>query len=142
MTTADLLAGVWLFRNTSRDSLEKLAAFAFHREFKAGDVIMREGQTGNGLYIITTGKVDVIKGLDCPTPRKVATLGVGDVFGEMALIDEMPRSASVQAVEDTSCLGIDRFLFLTQLQKDPSVAITMLEVLARRLREMDENLAR
>lgn len=142
MSTADHLASVWLFRNASRESLECLAAFAFQREFEAGDVIMREGQTGNGLYIITAGTVEVVKGLESPNPQRVATLGEGDVFGEMALLDELPRSASVRAIGPTACLGIDRFLFLTQIQKDPTVAITMLQVLARRLREMDENLGR
>ena len=68
------------------------------------------------------------------------TLGKGEVFGEMALLDELPRSASVRAVTDTTCVGIDRFLFVTQLTKDPQVAITMIQVLARRLRETDAKL--
>ncbi len=139
MSTADLLGEVWLFHNANKASLEKLAAFAFNREYKAGDVIMEEGQTGNGMYMITEGKVEVLKG-DLASPQRVAELGKGEVFGEMALLDELPRSASVRALEDTTCIGIDRFLFISQLQKDPAVAITMIQVLAERLREANENL--
>ena len=53
MADADLLAGVWLFHNADRATLEKLAAFAFNRTYATGDVIVEEGQTGNGLYMIT-----------------------------------------------------------------------------------------
>ncbi len=86
MSTADLLGEVWLFHNANKASLETLAAFAFNREYKAGDVIMEEGQTGNGMYMITEGKVEVLKG-DLASPQRVAELGKGEVFGEMALLD-------------------------------------------------------
>jgi CRP-like cAMP-binding protein len=138
MTDADLLAEVWLFRETSRESLEQLVAFAFNKSYAPGEVVFEEGQTGNGLYMITTGKVEVVRGLGSANERQLAVLEAGEVFGEMALLDELPRSASVRALEDTHCLGIDRFLFVTQLYKDPQVAITMIQVLAQRLREMDE----
>ncbi len=133
--SAEILAGVWLFQNASKESLEKLAAFAFNRTYKTGDVIVEEGQTGNGVYVIAEGKVEVIKGMGSASPQRVAVLDQGEVFGEMALLDELPRSASVRALEDTTCVGIDRWLFINQLMKDPQVAITMMQVLAQRLRE-------
>jgi CRP/FNR family cyclic AMP-dependent transcriptional regulator len=135
MADADLLEKVWLFHRLGRESLEKLAAFAFRKTYKSGDVIVEEGQTGNGLFVIDEGKVEVIRRLGSQRPERLAVLGAGDVFGEMALIDELPRSASVRAVDDTTCVGIDRFLFISQLYKDPELAITMLQVLARRLRD-------
>ncbi len=135
MANADLLAGVWLFQNASQESLEQLAAFAFTKTYNTGDVVVEEGQTGNGVYIITEGKVEVVKGLTSANPQRIATLDQGEVFGEMALLDEQPRSASVRALETTTCVGIDRWLFISQVLKDPNVAITMMQVLAQRLRE-------
>ena len=140
MADADLLSEVWLFRDASKESLEQLAAFAFNKSYAPGDVVFEEGQTGNGLYMITTGKVEIVKNMGAANEQQLAVLGSGEVFGEMALLEERPRSASVRVLEDTHCLGIDRFLFLTQLTKDPQVAITMIQVLAQRLREMDERL--
>ena len=140
MADADLLAEVWLFRDASKESLEQLAAFAFNKSYAPGDVVFEEGQTGNGLYMITSGKVEVVKNMGTASEQQLAVLDSGEVFGEMALLEERPRSASVRALEDTHCLGIDRFLFLSQLYKDPQVAITMIQVLAQRLREMDERL--
>ena len=63
MADADLLAEVWLFRDASKESLEQLAAFAFNKTYAPGDVVFEEGQTGNGLYMITSGKVEVIKNM-------------------------------------------------------------------------------
>ena len=125
----------------SRESLDKLAAFSFSKSYAPGEVIIEEGRTGNGVYAITSGRVEVVKGLNSGNPRRLAVLGQGEVFGEMALLDEWPRSASVRTLEDTACIGIDRWLFLAQLRKEPEVAIAMLQVLVRRLRETDARLA-
>ncbi len=138
---ADRLSDIWLFSGVSKQNLEKLAPFAFNRTYAPGDVIIEEGRTGNGVYMITSGKVEVVKGMGTDNPQTVATLGQGEVFGEMALLDDSPRSASVRAVETTTCMGIDRWLFLAQLRKEPEVAIAMIQVMARRLRETDARLA-
>ena len=140
MSDADLLGGIWLFSGVSKDDLQKLAAFAFSKSYATGDTIIEEGRTGNGLYVITSGKVDVVKGLNTEKAQHVATLGPGAFFGEMALLGEWPRSASVRAVEETECIGIDRWLFLAQIRKQPHLAITMLQVMAERLRETDAKL--
>lgn len=141
MADSDILANVWLFSGMSKESLDKLASFTFTKSYKASDVIIEEGRTGNGLYVITSGKVEVIKGAQLETAKRLATLATGDFFGEMSLLDEWPRSATVRALEETSCLGIDRWLFLGQLRKDPQLAIVMLQAMARRLRETDARLA-
>jgi CRP-like cAMP-binding protein len=139
MPDADLLGQVWLFRRASKESLEKLATFAFNKVYQAGEVIVEEGNAGNGIYMITSGKVEVIKDLASGSPRRIGVLDKGELFGEMALMDEQPRSATVRAIEETSCLGIDRSVFLAQILKDPNVAITMIQALAQRLREADKN---
>ncbi len=140
MADSDILANVWLFSGMSKESLDKLASFTFTKGYKPGDVIIEEGRSGNGLYVITSGQVEVTKGA-AGAAKRLATLTNGDFFGEMSLLDEWPRSATVRALEDTSCLGIDRWLFLNQLRKDPQLAIVMLQAMARRLRETDARLA-
>ena len=141
MSDADLLAEVWLFSDMSREDLEKLATFSFSKSYGPAELIIEEGRTGNGLYVIRSGQVEVVKGLNSDNPQRLAVLGQGEVFGEMALLDEWPRSASVRTLEDTTCIGIDRWLFLAQLRKEPEVAIAMLQVLVRRLRETDARVA-
>ena len=141
MSDADMLGSIWLFSGASKDDLEKLATFAFSKSFGPGETIIEEGRTGNGLYVIASGRVEVVKGLDTENPQHIATLGAGEFFGEMALLGEWPRSASVRTLEDTTCLGIDRWMFLDQIRKQPHMAITMLEVMAERLRVADARLA-
>ncbi len=140
MSNADVLAGVWLFAGVEKSHLEKLAIFTFSRSYKPGETIVEEGRTGNGLYIITSGKVEVVKALNTERARRLATLAQGDFFGEMALLCEWPRTATVRALEDTSCIGIDRWLFLAELSKDARLAIVMLQAMAQRLRDADARL--
>ena len=140
MADSNVLANVWLFAGMSKENLDKLSSFTFSKSYKTGDVIIEEGKTGNGLYVIASGQVEVIKGSG-GNSKRLATLQTGDFFGEMSLLDEWPRSATVRALEDTSCLGIDRWLFLGQLRKDPQLSIVMLQSMARRLRETDARLA-
>ncbi len=140
MAYSDVLANVWLFSGMSKENLEKLEAFTFNKSYKPGDTVIQEGQTGNGLYVVTSGQVEVVKGVAGNTKR-LAILATGDFFGEMSLLDEWPRSATVRALEETTCLGIDRWLFLGQLRKDPQLAMVMLQAMARRLRETDARLA-
>ena len=140
MSDSDILGQIWLFADMSRESLDKLAVFSFNKSYGPGEVIIEEGRTGNGVYAIASGQVEVVKDLNSENPLRLAVLGQGEVFGEMALLDDWPRSASVRTLENTTCVGIDRWLFLAQLRKEPEVAIAMLQVLARRLRETDARL--
>ena len=142
MSIADALSEVWLFSGVSKEHLEKLAAFTFSRDYKSGDMIVEEGRTGNGLYIIVSGQVEVVKALNTERATRLATLSKGEFFGEMALLGEFPRTATVRALTDVACVGVDRWLFLNQLGKDPQLAITMLQAMAGRLRTTDANLTR
>lgn len=142
MSDPEGLASVWLFSGMDKEHLEKLATFTFTRSYKPSETIIEEGRTGNGLYVIMAGRVEVVKGLNTENARRLAILAKGDFFGEMALLDEWPRSATVRALDETICLGIDRWVFLSQLRTDPQLAIVMLQAMARRLRETDARLAR
>jgi len=135
------LAKIPLFAGLDPKALESFEAFTFRRTFKPGDLIVEEGRTGNGAYVVLSGKVEVVRGIDSERPVVISTLGPGEPFGEMALLGDWPRTASVRAVEQTECLGMDRWIFLAHMSKEPKLALTMLQILARRLAEMDQRLA-
>ena len=135
--SAEMLGHVWLFAGLNQDQLEAISSFTFQKTFNPGELIVEEGHTGNGLYLILSGETEVVKGLGNEDQRVVARRGPGDVFGEMALLGEWPRTATVRALEKVECLGIDRWVFLTQLERQPQVGIRLLQVLAQRLRDSD-----
>ena len=135
--SAEALRHVWLFSELTDDQLESISSFTFEKAFEPGELIVEEGQTGNGLYVIVSGNVEVLKGDLAANPQVLAKRGAGDVFGEMALLGEWPRTASVRALDEVQCLGIDRWVFLSQLERNPQVTIRMLQILAQRLRDSD-----
>ncbi len=135
--SAEALRQVWLFSELAHDQLESISTFTFNKSFDPGELIVVEGQTGNGLYVIVSGNVEVLKGDVGDNPQVLAKRGAGDVFGEMALLGEWPRTASVRALDTVQCLGIDRWVFLSQLERQPKVTIRMLQILAQRLRDSD-----
>ena len=135
--SAEALRHVWLFSELTEDQLESISSFTFEKAFEPGELIVEEGQTGNGLYVIVSGNVEVLKGDLAENPQVLAKRGAGDVFGEMALLGEWPRTASVRALDAVQCLGIDRWVFLSQLERQPKVTIRMLQILAQRLRDSD-----
>ena len=139
--SAEALRHVWLFSEMSDEQLESISSFTFEKSFDPGELIVEEGQTGNGLYVIVSGNVEVLKGDLAANPQVLAKRGAGDVFGEMALLGEWPRTASVRALDDVQCLGIDRWVFLSQLERQPKVTIRLLQILAQRLRDSDARLA-
>lgn len=137
----DVLTKVPLFAGLDARAIEAIAAFAFRKTFQKGDLIVEEGRTGNGMFIIVSGSSEVIKGLQTAQPRTVARLGAGEPIGEMALLGEWPRTASVRALETTECVGIDRWLFLDHLNREPKLALRLLQILALRLANTGERLA-
>lgn len=134
--SVDALANVPLFRDLPPKSLERIQKFTRARSFRAGDVIFKEGEEGVGFYMITQGKVDVIHG---GTP--IATISDGGFFGEMALLDNHRRSATVQAAADTECIAIMRSDFMAELRNSPDLAVEMLGILSRRIRDLDDKLS-
>ena len=140
MSTVDVLRQVWLFSGLDEQQLEAVSSFTFQKGFGPGELIVEEGRTGNGMYAIISGNVEAVKALGTEQERILNRLGTGEVFGEMALLGEWPRTASVRAVDEVECLGIDRWVFLTQLERHPQVGIRLLQVLAQKLRDSDARL--
>lgn len=108
--------------------------------FKAGEVILSEGDEGASAYLIKSGSVEVIIGQGAKA-RIVATLEKGDVFGEMSLLEPGPRSATIRAVTDTKCSVTSYDEFMTLIRKDPDRAIRFMKALVFRLRRMNEMMA-
>lgn len=129
----DFLKRVRLFEDLDNKSLESIANAAVEQSYQAGQEIVRQGDTGVGAFIIRSGRVEVVQDHG-GTPERISELRSGDVFGEMALLDEFPRSATVRAVEPTTCLGIQRWHFKGILESHPQIALALLPVLTRRLR--------
>ena len=140
MSTMDVLRQIWLFSGLDEQQLESVSSFTFQKRFGPGELIVEEGRTGNGMYAIISGNVEAVKALGTEQERIVNRLGTGEVFGEMALLGEWPRTASVRAVDEVECLGIDRWVFLTQLERHPQVGVKMLQILAQKLRDSDARL--
>ena len=105
-------------------------------QYKAGEVIIRERDVGETAYVIAEGQVEVSKELNGQNVH-LAYLGAGETFGEMSMIDEKPRSATVTAVKETLVSEIRRDDFFNSFQTDPKVALQLLKVLFERLREAD-----
>ena len=104
--------------------------------FKKGQKIIQQGETGQSMYVIQSGKVEVIKELN---EREIllSVLGDGDFFGELALFQKDIRSETVRAVEDTRILTIDKKNFIKRVTEDPTLAFHLAKVLSRRLHEIN-----
>ena len=111
------------------------------KEFCASEVIFEEGSYGNEMYIVHSGAVKLVK----KTPEGgivIAAMEPGQFFGEMALVDNAPRSASAVAGADhTRLLALDRDKFLFLVSHQPAFALTVMHVLCQRLRDMNERLS-
>lgn len=105
------------------------------RSFRNGDSIFREGDKAECLYVIQQGSVDIRLG-----NRTLDTLGAGDIFGEMALIDGAPRSAGAVATGDVTVMPVDEKQFLFLVGHTPHFALNVMRVLAARLRNMNKAL--
>ena len=138
-----LLQQMPLFGGIREDILAFLVSVSRDAQVAGGEFFFREGDRGESMFVLESGTVDVIRnGGD--TPIVLCTLGAGDSFGEMALIDLGPRSASVRAVED--CSGFEIFagglfaLYERDLEQFALIQMNMARELSRRLRRADDRL--
>ncbi len=133
-----MLATTELFGQLSHEEIGPFAAKSQLQTFEAGQVITQQGDLGTGLYVITEGSVDVVHDRGEPSETQVATLKEGDFFGDLALLLERPRGASVVAREFTKCLVLVRWDFKDLALESPKVLWAMLEVVAGRLTDTDQ----
>lgn len=126
--TPDLLRNVGLFSTLEDKDLRSLAAEFSERRFAAGDKVALEGAGGLMFFVVETGELSVeVHG------QEVATIGPGGSFGEIALIDRRPRTATVTATSDVTAFGLPVFVFRPFVEARPQVAWKLLEAMADRL---------
>ncbi len=130
----DLLSSVPLFSGFSGKEMKLLRAQLREDWFNAGDAIVTADDEGGRFYILTEGRANVIVGNDV-----IRTLGPGDYFGEMSLIDNSPRAATVKAETQVKTLWLGRVPFLDLLQDNWSMAKTVLADLCARIRSADRS---
>lgn len=125
-----------IFERLQAEDLSPLARVAEVEDYGAGEVIFAEGDPGDALYVVARGRVAISHG-----GKQLATLGVGEAFGEMAVLDEAPRSASATALESTEVLRIGSEEFYEVLREQSEIAEGVIRMLSRRLREANEGRA-
>lgn len=134
-----MLANVPLFSGLEKSDLDTIAAHGVTRSFARNTVVITEGDTSDSLYLILEGRVKVFLTDDHGREVILRTQGPGEYFGEMALMDEGPRSASVMTAEPSKLCVISRAGFNECLNRHPSIAMALIQHLSRRVRALTEN---
>jgi len=125
-----------LLRQLSRNELQALRFIAQERRFAAGQEIFREGAPGDGVYFVKSGLVEISAG---QSERRVfSRLGPGEIFGEMAVIEHRPRSATVTAAQPTEVFFLPRGELLSFIERSPGLAFALLQQISHRLREFNQ----
>jgi CRP-like cAMP-binding protein len=136
MGREEMLQNVPIFSELGRRDLGRLAKLMVPRAIKGGEVIIKEGDQAAGFFVVSSGALEAVRG-DGANEQHLANYGSGDFFGEMALFEGFPRSATVRAIEDSECLAMTRWDFMAEMKNHPEIAVGMLPVLVRRLRDAD-----
>jgi CRP/FNR family transcriptional regulator, cyclic AMP receptor protein len=123
---ADLLKRVPLFSDLDRKELERVAASMKERTFSAGETVTSEGSSGVGFFVIESGSAKVTVG---GADRR--TLGAGDYFGEVALLNESARTATITAESDLKCYGLTSWEFRPLVETQPSIAWKLLQAMSK-----------
>ncbi len=133
----DTLAHVELFSSLDKKELQTLAKSSQERTYSAGTTLFSQGDSGSGLYILKSGKVSITQKSGAQGAEKeINTVGTGETLGEMALLDDQPRSATVTAVEDVTALLLPIWEFRGVIKAHPDIALKLLATLSRRLRKV------
>jgi CRP-like cAMP-binding protein len=135
--TADFLATIPLFSGLQRDELQRFADLTRERSYPKGSVILFQDDPGDSLFVLRAGRVKVVLIGEDGREVILGVLEPGAHFGELALIDDQPRSAHVIAMEDAQLLILRREDFRRRVEANPSVAWALLTELSRRLRRAD-----
>jgi signal transduction histidine kinase len=131
-----------LFTGLLSAELKMLEQTSHIRRLKAGDFIFREGDPGDGLYIVNEGLVQISAVVGEQHRRVLARIGPGDFFGEMAVLEAQPRSASASVEQDSTVQFIPSQELMPILERSPKVAVSLLREVSRRMRDLDQQFLR
>lgn len=138
MTNEQLVGSVELFRQLPQAMVARIAAAAVRRSYNEGDVIVGEGERGVAFYVIVEGRAAVVRNVQ-GVEATLALLQTNDFFGELALLDNGLRSATVRAVEPTECLVLPSWVFNAERDGQSALSGAVLKLLTKRIRELQEN---
>jgi CRP-like cAMP-binding protein len=137
----DAFAAVPLFSRLSGGQRSRLAKLATVRAYRPESIIVRQGDTSMALYVVLRGRARVEHEFEQGTPPlSLGELGPCGFFGEMGLIDDMPRAATVRALDSTDCALLAKWDFRNELRQDPDIALALLPILTQRIREAEARL--
>jgi CRP/FNR family transcriptional regulator, cyclic AMP receptor protein len=134
----ELLADVELFEHVSEDDRARLAEFIDIRQLAAGETLFKTGEPGESLYVVKSGEVELFIKDTAGQKILLAIAGVGEVFGELALLDRGPRTATAFALVDSELLELDRDDLLLLFHKSPNAALRLLAAMGHMTRKADE----
>ncbi|HEB90344.1 MAG TPA: Crp/Fnr family transcriptional regulator [Deltaproteobacteria bacterium] len=134
----DSLRTIPLFRRVSEGDLEELASHLIERRFPKNATVVEEGLPGDYMYVIREGRAKVTKASEDGREKIMNFLEAGAFFGDMALLGDETRSASVKTLEESTLLALSRRDFIDLLRQSPDMALAVIEELANRLRETNE----
>jgi CRP-like cAMP-binding protein len=138
----ELLARVPVFSTLEVEDLQRIAQLAVPRSFETGQAVFREGDHSDTCYVVYTGRVRAVREHGDGRTITLATFGPGDIFGELALFEDERRSATVEALQETSVVAVLGPDMRRLMVEHPQIAMRLLIALGRRLRETNERLAR
>ena len=140
-TLIEALGRVWVFQGLSEDELAHLCSLAHTRQYKARETIVEKGEAATEFFVLLSGRAKVAMAGADGSDAAVNVMGPGEVFGEIAILDGQPRSATVTTLEECEMAVVDSQAFNDLLVSSPSIAIKLLAVLAGRVRELTTRLA-
>lgn len=142
-TTAELMSSVPLFRTLGPYDIAQLLAHASIKHFTPGQTVIRQGEPAKTVYVLISGRLLVTESMnDSTVELRLGELVSGEIFGELGILRDQPRSATVQAVERCTCLVFPQTDFLKVLETSSQLSLGLLKVLAKRVYEADRALAR
>ena len=110
------------------------------KSYNVGDVLVRQGEVGDCMFVLQEGEVEVLKTED-GKEAVVDVMKAGEMFGEMAIIEKQVRSATIRAITPVRVLTIDKKTFLRRVHEDPTLALNILKTMSNRIRKLDAELA-
>lgn len=141
MDVIDFLKKSPLFGKLSQEVLWRLASIAQIKNFKSNEFLMQQEEAATCCYVIMSGEVEISRLVSHDKKIVLATLGAGEIIGELGLIDNQPRSASAMAICPTQTLLFEEWDFKAQMQAYPDIALQLLPVIVKRLRSVEDQLA-
>jgi CRP/FNR family cyclic AMP-dependent transcriptional regulator len=134
------LAAIPMFRHLGARQRARLAQHFCRRAYAPGAVIVRQGDTSMSFYVVLSGKVRVVRHSSGDDGVDIVEEGPGSFFGEMGVIDDLPRAATVVALEPTECGLLAKWDFQRELAADPGIALSLISVLNARIRTLEDRL--